>query len=127
MEHKNIISRDFWEGMLGQSRAVRVGNYIEVSATNCLNEKGEIEGGKNVFQQAFYIVQKIEKALQAEEAELSDVVRLRIYMVDISDWEEVAKVIHHFFAEIKPAATMIEVSALIDKKFLIEIEATAIK
>ncbi len=127
MVRQNITSSDFWEGMVGQSRAVRADNYIEVSATNALNDKGEVEGGKNIFQQTYYIIQKIQAALQEEEADLADVIRIRIYVTDISEWEEVAKAVHHFFGDIKPAATMVEVSALIDKRFLIEIEATAIK
>ena len=127
MERQNLASSDFWEGMIGQSRAVRIGNIIEVSATNALNEHNELVGGKNIFQQAFFIIQKIEKALIAENALLTDVIRTRIYVTDISQWEEVAKALHHFFGEIKPASTMVEVSALIDKRFLIEIEVTAIQ
>jgi len=127
MERKNVVSSDFWESMVGQSRAVRAGNFIAVSATNALNEEGELVGLKNVFQQTFYIIEKIEKALIEEGATLNDVTRTRIYVTDISQWEEVAKVMHHFFGEIKPASTMVEVSALIDPRFLIEIEVTALK
>ncbi len=127
MERQNLASSDFWEGMVGQSRAVKIGNIIEVSATNALNEQGEVVGGKNIFQQTFYIVQKIEKALVAEDASLSDVIRTRVYVIDISEWEEVAKALHHFFGEIKPASTMVEVSALVDRRFLLEIEVTAVK
>ncbi len=127
MERQILSSSDFWEGMAGQSRAVRIGNIIEVSATSAINENGEMVGGKNIFQQTFYIIQKIEKALEAEGAALSDVIRTRVYVTDISNWEEVFKALHHFFAEIQPASCMIEVSALIDKRMMVEIEATAIK
>lgn len=113
--------------MAGQSRAVRMGSIIEVSATSAINEHGEMVGGKNIFQQTFYIIQKIEKALEAEGASLQDVIRTRVYVTDISNWEEVFKALHHFFADIKPASAMIEVSALIDKRMMVEIEATAIK
>ena len=127
MDRQNLASSDFWEGMVGQSRAVRIGNYIEVSATNALNDRGEVEGGKNIFQQTYFIIEKIQKALKAEEADLNDVIRTRIYVTDISQWEEVAKAVHHFFGDIKPASTMVEVSALVDRRFLVEIEVTAIK
>ncbi|MCB9251775.1 MAG: RidA family protein [Flavobacteriales bacterium] len=126
MERQIISSSDFWEGMTGQSRAVRAGNIIEVSATSAINQDGEIVGGKNIFQQTFFIVEKIEMALKAEGASLSDVIRTRVYVTDISEWEEVAKALHHFFADVKPASSMVEVSALIDRRMLIEIEATAV-
>lgn len=114
-----------WENKVGYSRAVKVGNVIEISGTTAVD--GDLIIGKgNLYEQAFFIFQKIEKVLVEAGSSLEDVVRTRMYVTNISDWKEAGKAHAHFFKEIKPAATMIEVSSLIDKELLIEIEVTAI-
>lgn len=114
-----------WENTVGYSRAIKVGNVIEISGTTA-SDGDTIVGKGNMYEQAFYIFQKIEKVLVEAGSSLSDVVRTRMYVTNISDWEEAGRAHAHFFGEIKPATTMIEVSGLINKDLLIEIEATAI-
>jgi enamine deaminase RidA (YjgF/YER057c/UK114 family) len=122
---KKISSGSPWEDVVGYSRAVRVGNIIEVAGTTAMD--GNILVGKNdLYAQTAFIIQKIEKALQEAGATLSDVVRTRMFVTDISRWEEAGKAHGEFFREIKPVATMVEVSKLINDDLLIEIEATAI-
>lgn len=122
---QNILSGAKWENIVGYSRAVKIDNTVEVSGTTAVD--GDVVIGKdNIFEQTFFILEKIEKALQQAGFEMKDVVRTRMYVTDISKWEEVAKAHAHFFCEIKPATTMVEVSALINSDLLIEIEATAI-
>lgn len=122
---KNISSGSPWEEMVGYSRAVRVGNTIEVAGTTSMD--GDVLIGKgDVYAQTRYIFIKIEKALNEAGAKLTDVVRTRMYITDIAKWKEAGKAHGEFFKEIKPAATMVEVSNLIDSDLLIEIEVTAI-
>ncbi|HUZ60035.1 MAG TPA: RidA family protein [Hanamia sp.] len=114
-----------WENKVGYSRAVKVGNVIEISGTTSVD--GDIITGKgNIYEQAVFIFQKIEKVLIEAGSSLNDVVRTRMYVTDISKWEEVGKAHSLFFKDIKPATTMIEVSKLINDELLIEIEVTAI-
>jgi enamine deaminase RidA (YjgF/YER057c/UK114 family) len=114
-----------WENKVGYSRAVKVGNVIEISGTTAVD--GDMIIGKgNLYEQTFYIFQKIEKVLAEAGSCMGDIVRTRMYVTNIRDWEEAGKAHAHFFKEIKPATTMIEVSSLIDKELLIEIEVTAI-
>jgi enamine deaminase RidA (YjgF/YER057c/UK114 family) len=114
-----------WENIVGYSRAVKAGNVIEISGTTAVD--GETIVGKgDVYQQAVFIFRKIEKILIEEGSSLTDVVRTRMFLTDISKWEQVAKAHLLFFKEIKPATTMVEVSRLIDKELLIEIEVTAV-
>lgn len=114
-----------WEDVVGYSRAVKVGNIIEVAGTTAMD--GDLLIGKgDVYLQTKFIFTKIEKALQQLGASLSDVVRTRMFVTNIKDWEEVGKAHGEFFATIKPAATMVEVSKLIHDDLLIEIEVTAI-
>ncbi len=121
----NISSGAKWENIVGYSRAVRIGNIIEVAGTTAID--GEIIiGPGNAYEQTKYIIQKIEKALNDVGAQLSDVVRTRIYVTDISQWDAVGKAHGEFFANIKPVTTMVEVNALINPAMLVEIEATAI-
>ena len=122
---KNISSNAPWEKQVGYSRAVRVGNVIEISGTVSLNEDGQMVGD-NVYEQTVFILKKIEKVLEKAGATLKDVVRTRIYTTDISKWEDIGKAHGEFFKDIQPATSMVEVANLIDKKFLVEIEATAI-
>ena len=122
---KNINSGSPWEEIVGYSRAVRIGNIIEVAGTTAM-DGDELIGKGDVYAQTIFIFKKIEKALQEAGAELDDVVRTRMYLVDITQWEEAGKAHAEFFKKIKPVSTMIEVSGLINKDLLIEIEVTAI-
>ena len=120
-----VSSGAVWEDKVGYSRAVRVGNIIEVSGTAAI-DRDKIISPNNVQGQTKFIIQKIERALKEAGGTLNDVVRTRIYVTDISQWEAVGKVHGEYFKDIKPATTMVEVKSLIDPNFLVEIEATAI-
>jgi len=122
---QKISSGSPWEDIVGYSRAVRVGNIIEVAGTTAMDGDNLIGKG-DIYKQTFYVFQKIEKALQEAGASLQDVVRTRMFVTDISQWEEVGKAHGEFFKTIKPVATMVEVSQLINEDLLIEIEVTAI-
>jgi enamine deaminase RidA (YjgF/YER057c/UK114 family) len=122
----NISSGAKWEDIVGYSRAVRVGNMIEVAGTTAVDERGEIVGVNNPYEQTKYILAKIEKALIEAGASMKDVVRTRMFVTDISKWEEIGKAHGEFFKEIKPAASMIEVKGLINPELLVEIEVTAV-
>jgi enamine deaminase RidA (YjgF/YER057c/UK114 family) len=122
---KKISSGSPWEDIVGYSRAVRVGNIIEVAGTTAMD--GDVLVGKgDMYAQAIFIFKKIEKALTEADGALADVVRTRMFVTDISRWEEVGKAHGEIFNEIKPVATMLEVSKLINDELLIEIEVTAI-
>ena len=122
----NISSGAKWEDIVGYSRAVRVGNIIEVAGTTAVDEEGNIIGLNDPYEQTKYIIQKIEKALKSAGASLKDVVRTRMFVTDISKWEEIGRAHGEFFREIKPAASMIEVKGLIGTELLIEMEMTVI-
>lgn len=126
MNRQEYKSNAPWEDKLGYCRAVRIGHYIEVAGTTAVNEIGVIVG-QTYFEQTEFILNKIERALRALDSEKNDIIRTRIYVLDISKWEEVAKAHSIFFSEIKPVCTLIEVSNFIAPKLLIEIEVTAIK
>ncbi|WP_018479588.1 RidA family protein [Pontibacter roseus] len=125
MERQNVSSGAVWEDIIGYSRAVRIGNVVEVAGTTATHGD-EIIGIGSPYEQTKYILQKIERALQEAGATLQDVIRTRIYVTDISQWEEIGRAHGEFFREIKPASTMVEVKALIHPEQLVEIEATAI-
>ena len=125
MNRKNISSNTKWEDIVGYSRAVRVGNIIEVAGTTAVDGE-EIIGIGNPYEQTKFIFQKIEKALIEAGATMKDVVRTRMFVTNMDDWEEIGRAHGEFFLEIKPAATMLEVSRFIDEKILIEIEVSAI-
>lgn len=125
MKRINISSGSPWEDVVGYSRAVRIGNIVEVSGTTAV-ENGAVIGLHDYYAQTKFILEKIEKALKEAGSEMKDVVRTRIYVCDISKWEEVARAHSEFFKVIKPAATMVEVSKLIAPEILVEIEASAI-
>ncbi len=125
MKRTNISSGAKWEDVVGYSRAVKIGNVIEVSGTTAVDGE-QIIGEDDVYLQTKFIIQKISKVLEDAGASLKDVVRTRIFITDISRWEEAGKAHGEFFKEVKPAATMVEVKALIDPKLLVEIEATVI-
>ena len=122
----NWSSHTLWEESFGYSRAVQIGSVIEVSGTTA-SEDGKVIGVGDVTLQAEYIIKKIEHTLVEAGFSLKDVVRTRIFMTDISHWEEVAKVHSYLFEDVMPACTLVEVSNLIHPDLLIEIEATAIK
>jgi enamine deaminase RidA (YjgF/YER057c/UK114 family) len=125
-QRQNIPSGTIWESIAGYSRAVRVGNSVQVSGTTATDEKGTIVGPGDPYAQTVFIIQKIERALKQAGATLQDVVRTRIYVTDASQWEAVARAHGEFFGEIRPANTLIEVSALIGEGYLVEMEADAI-
>ena len=122
----NWSSNTLWEESFGYSRAVQIGNTIEVSGTTA-SEDDKVIGIGDVTLQAEYIIKKIEHTLVEAGFSLKDVVRTRIFMTDISHWEEVAKVHSYLFEDVMPACTLVEVSNLIHPDLLIEVEATAIK
>lgn len=124
-ERINISSGSLWEDVVGYSRAVRVGNVVEVAGTTAMNGE-ELIGEGDVYLQAKFILQKIAIALEQSGASINHVVRTRMFITDISRWEEAGRAHGEVFKNIKPVATMVEVKALIDPRLLIEIEATAI-
>ena len=125
MKRRNISSGAVWEDLIGYSRAVRIGNQIEISGTTSVD--GETVIGKgDLYGQTIFIFQKIEKTLTEAGASINDVVRTRMYVTDINKWEEAGRAHYEFFKDIKPASSMIGVSRLIDPDLLIEIEVTAI-
>ena len=126
-EIKRVSSGAKWEDIVGYSRAIQVGNVIEVAGTTAVDERGEVVGIDDPYAQTRYIIQKAEKALKELDADLSNVIRTRIYTTDISKWEEIGKAHGEFFREIKPVSTMVEVSKLISPETLVEIEFSAIK
>ncbi len=126
MNQRQLISSGSpWEDVVGYSRAVRTGNVVEVAGTTAV-DGDRVIGEENVYEQTRFIFQKINKALQEAGSSLEHVVRTRMYVTDISKWEEAGRAHGEVFKQIKPASTMVEVSALIDARLLIEIEATAI-
>ena len=126
MQRTNYSSGSKWEDIVGYSRAVKVGNTIEVTGTVAAGENGIVVGKGDPYIQTKYIYQKIEKVLQQAGATMKDVVRVRMFVTDISQWQEYGKAHSEFFKDIKPCNTMVEVSALIEPDYMIEIEATAI-
>ncbi len=126
MERINVSTGAKWEDIVGYSRAVKMGNIIEVSGTVATDGSGEIVGKNDVYIQTKFIMLKVEKVLEQLGAKMSDVVRTRIFTTNIAKWEEIGKAHGEFFRDVKPATTMLEVSALIDKEYLVEIEFSAV-
>ena len=126
MERTNYSSGAKWEDIVGYSRAVKVGNCVEVTGTVAVDDNGAVVGKDDAYAQTKFVIQKIEAVLQRAGAGLKDVVRTRIFVTDISRWEEYGRAHGEFFGKIKPCTSMIEIKGLIAPEYLVEIEATAI-
>lgn len=120
----SVPSGTIWEDKIGYSRAVKIGRLIEVSGTSAIDRNKIIAPG-DPYQQTKFIIQKIEKAINDAGGSLSDVIRTRIYVTNIKDWDAVGRAHGEIFKEIRPATTMVEVKSLIDPNFVVELEATA--
>ena len=125
MKRLNISSGAKWEEIVGYSRAVRLGNVVEVSGTTAVID-GKVVGIKEAYAQTKAVLQKVETALKQAGASINDVVRTRMFVTDITRWEEYPRAHNEFFKDIKPTTSIVEVKALIDPDMMIEMEATAI-
>lgn len=126
-QRQNISSGTVWETLAGYSRAVRMGELIAVSGTTATDDNGHVVGQGDPYAQTAFILRKIERALREAGASLEDVVRTRIFVTNVAQWEAVARAHAEFFGEIRPANTLVEVSALIGEGYLVEIEADAVR
>lgn len=125
-QRKHYSSGVKWESIVGYSRAIRIGDQIFITGTTATDENGEIVGPGDAYVQTVQVIRNIERALKALGGSLNDIVRTRMFVRDISRWEEYGRAHGEFFGEIRPCATMVEISRLIDDRMLIEIEADAV-
>lgn len=121
----NISSNSPWEDIVGYSRAVKIDDHIYISGTTATDDNGNIVGKNNPYTQTKQIILKLKSALNKAGADLTDIVRLKIYVTNINDWEIISKAISEHFDKIRPAATMVEIQKLISPELLVEIEADA--
>jgi len=126
MARKRVSSGVKWEDIVAYSRAVKIGNLIEIAGTTAVDENGNFVGEDDPYEQTLFIIRKAEKALNELGADLNDIIRTRIFVTNIDDWEEVGKAHGDCFRGIYPATTLVEVSNLIDRRLLVEIEFTAV-
>jgi enamine deaminase RidA (YjgF/YER057c/UK114 family) len=126
MERENFATGTKWEPIVGYSRAVKVGNMIFVTGTTATNERGEVVGAGDGYAQAKQALANIERVLARAGATMKDVVRTRMFVTDISRWEEIGRAHAEYFRDIRPATTMVEISKLISPEMLVEIEADAV-
>ena len=126
MTRRNISSGSVWERTVGYSRAVRIGTLVEVAGTTAIDDNGQVVGPNDPYRQAQYALEKIGRALKAAGAGFEDVVRTRIFITDLSRWEEVGRAHGEVFGAVRPASTLVQVVGLVRPELLVEIEATAV-
>jgi enamine deaminase RidA (YjgF/YER057c/UK114 family) len=126
MDRRRVSTGTEWEPRVGYSRAVRAGPHVHVSGTTATDDDGDVVGHDDPYEQARQSLANVESALSAAGASLADVVRTRIYVTDVDDWEAVADAHAEVFGDVRPASTLVEVSGLVAPELLVEVEATAV-